>query len=222
MFDEKLLARKIYQTAFTHRSFLNESRETEESNERLEFLGDSILSFIVSAYVFEKRPDDNEGSLTALRSYIVKTGSLARSAVNLGLGNYLRMSKGEELSGGRENTQLLANTYEALLGAIYLDQGIESAAEFVRSTLLPLFENEVKSGPPKDAKSFLQEIAQNKTRQSPKYKILSTEGPDHARKFTIGVFLLGEKLGEGSGMSKQYAEEQAAAQAIEKLAKQED
>lgn len=219
MFDEKLLEKKIYQTAFTHRSFLNESREIEESNERLEFLGDSILSFIVSAYVFEKRQSDNEGNLTALRSYIVKTGSLARSAVKLGLGNYLRMSKGEELSGGRENTQLLANTYEALLGAIFLDQGIEKTTDFVKETLLPLFENEVRSGPPKDAKSFLQEIAQNKTKQSPKYKILSTEGPDHARRFTIGVFLMGEKMGEGSGMSKQLAEEQAAAKAIEELEK---
>ncbi len=217
MFDESFLAKPVYKVAFTHRSFLNEYPKERESNERLEFLGDSILSFLVSSYLFEKRSRDEEGELTNLRSFIVKTASLAKAAQNLGLGKYLRMSKGEEQSGGRENPQLLANTYEALLGAIFLDQGLASAKKFVSDTLLPLFEKELLSGPPKDSKSRLQEIAQNTTKQSPKYKILKTEGPDHAKVFTVGVFLQGKQIGEGSGLSKQLAEEEAATKALNNI-----
>ncbi len=215
MFDEELLKKPIYQTAFTHRSFLNESSEKIESNERLEFFGDSILSFIVSGYLFETRAADAEGELTNLRSFIVKTTSLAKASQNLDLGKHLRLSRGEELSGGRNNTQLLANTYEAFLGAIFLDQGLEKAKEFVHETLLPLFEEELKDGAPKDFKSQLQELAQNITKQSPKYKILATEGPDHAKKFTVGVFLGGKQIGVGDGLSKQIAEEAAAEKALE-------
>src|SRR5581483_11646629 len=180
MFDESLINKEPYKTAFTHRSYLNETPEVKVSNERLEFLGDVVLSFIVSAYLYERRPSDAEGDLTNLRSYMVKTGSLALASQKLGLGQYLRLSKGEEQSGGRENEQLLANVFEALLGAIYLDQGIEEARKFVHQNLFPLFEKEIKEGPPKDSKSLLQEIAQNQTKQSPKYKILETWGPDHA------------------------------------------
>lgn len=217
MFDESFLKKPLYKIAFTHRSYLNEYPGEKESNERLEFLGDSILSFLVSSYLFEKRLTDEEGDLTNLRSFIVKTGSLAKAAQDLGLGKNLRMSRGEEQSGGRENPQLLANTYEALLGAIFLDQGLEKAREFVATSLLPLFENELQSGPPKDSKSRLQEIAQNTTKQSPKYKILKTEGPDHAKVFTVGVFLQGKQIGEGSGLSKQLAEEQAAQKALNNI-----
>lgn len=215
MFDESLLDKPIYKIAFTHRSYLNEYPDEKESNERLEFLGDSILSFIVSSYLFGKRSADEEGDLTNLRSYIVKTGSLAMASQNLSLGKYLRMSRGEEQSGGRENPQLLANTYEALLGAIFIDQGLEKAREFVNVSLLPLFEKELRTGPPKDSKSRLQEISQNTTKQSPKYKILKTEGPDHAKVFTVGVFLQGKQIGMGSGLSKQLAEEQAALKALD-------
>lgn len=217
MFDESLLEKPIYKIAFTHRSYLNEYPKERRSNERLEFLGDSILSFLVSSFIYEKRSGDEEGDLTSLRSYIVKTSSLAKAALNLGLGKHLRMSKGEEQSGGRENPQLLANTYEALLGAIFLDQGLENVKAFVGSTLLPLFEKELMSGPPKDSKSRLQEIAQNTTKQSPKYKILKTEGPDHAKVFTVGVFLQGKQIGEGSGLSKQLAEEEAAKKALNNI-----
>lgn len=224
MFDKSSLEKLVqgskslvYQIAFTHRSFLNEYQSEAESNERLEFLGDSVLSFIVSTYLFDRRIKDSEGDLTNLRSYMVKTPSLAKAARNLNLGKHLRMSKGEERSGGRDNSQLLANTYEALLGAIFLDQGLEKARDFVSDTLISFFSNELEMGPPKDAKSKLQELSQNTTKQSPKYKILKTEGPDHAKIFTVGVFLQGEKIGEGKGLSKQLAEEASAQKAIKFL-----
>lgn len=217
MFDESLLKKSLYLTAFTHRSYLNEDSDTKESNERLEFLGDAVLSLIVSDYIFGVRKDDNEGNLTNLRSYIVKTQSLAKASERLNLGQYLRMSKGEEMTGGRSNIQLLANTYEALVGAIFLDQGLKGACDFVYQSLLPLFEEEIKSGPPKDSKSLLQELAQNKTKQSPKYRILKTDGPDHAKFFTVGVFLNNEQIGEGSGHSKQVAEEMAATQGLKRF-----
>lgn len=219
MIDKVDFKKPVFQTAFTHRSYLNESPEPIESNERLEFLGDAVLSFIISQILFHERPKDTEGTLTNLRSYIVKTQSLAKAAKNLELGKYLRLSKGEELSGGRENIQLLANTYEALLGAIFLDKGLEKAIKFVNETLLPLFQNEIKYGPPRDAKSLLQEITQNKTRQSPKYKVISATGPDHAKEFTVGVYLQGKLIGQGKGFSKQVAEEKAAEQALDTLSK---
>ncbi|MBI3486402.1 ribonuclease III [Candidatus Daviesbacteria bacterium] len=217
MFDESLLTDPLFKTAFTHRSYLNEYPAEKQSNERLEFLGDSVLSFIISTFLFSTRGSDAEGELTNLRSFIVKTASLAKAAKNLKLGKYLRMSKGEERSGGRENPQLLANTFEALLGAIYLSQGLKNAEKFVEDNLLVLFEEELKVGPPKDAKSKLQELSQISTKQSPKYKILKTEGPDHAKHFTVGVFLQGEKIGEGEGLSKQTAEEAAAKTALKSL-----
>lgn len=219
MYDENwlqgALKKPLVKTAFVHRSYLNESNEDIESNERLEFLGDSVLSLIISTYLFTKRTSDTEGGLTNLRSYIVKTQSLAKAAKKLNLGSFLRLSKGEELSGGRENTQLLANTYEALIGAIYLEEGIEEVGKFVMDTLMPLFEREIRSGPPKDSKSMLQEMTQDLTKLSPRYKILSTTGPDHAKKFTVGVFLQDRKVGEGFGSSKQEAEENAASEALE-------
>lgn len=215
--SEQLRQKPIYLKAFTHRSYLNENSEIDESNERLEFLGDSVLSFIISSHLYKLRASDNEGDLTNLRSYVVKTSSLAKAAKELDLGRYLRLSKGEEVSGGRENPQLLANTYEGLLGAIYLDLGIEAAKQFVEQSLLPLFANELQSGPPKDAKSYLQEVLQNKFKQSPRYKIIKTQGPDHARIFLVGVYIDDKKLGEGSGLSKQIAEEAAATQALKQF-----
>ncbi|TSC87440.1 MAG: Ribonuclease 3 [Microgenomates group bacterium Gr01-1014_7] len=208
---------KLLQQAFYHRSYLNEVNLNIASNERLEFLGDSILSFVISSHLFQEKPKDAEGDLTNLRAYIVKTNSLAEAAKKLKLGSYLCLSKGEELGGGRENTQLLANTFEALLGAIYLDQGLETVQKVIEKNLLSLFSAELKSGPPKDAKSNLQEIVQEKLKQSPHYKILATRGPDHAKKFTVAVYLKGKEYGRGEGGSKQVAEEQAASLALEKL-----
>ncbi len=209
---------ELLRHAFIHRSYLNETKDDLKSNERLEFLGDAILSFIISTRLYLQRPGDEEGDLTNLRSYIVKTKSLAEASADLDLGAYLLMSKGEEQSGGKNNPQLLANTFESLLGAIYLDQGIDVATTFVNNFLLPLFEKEIVSGPPKDAKSSLQEEAQNKTKQSPVYKIIDTKGPDHAKEFVVAVFIHGKEYGRGVGPSKQIAEEEAASQALKKLA----
>lgn len=215
--DLKFKDPKILEQAFYHRSYLNEVQRDIQSNERLEFLGDSILSFIISAHLFQAKEKDAEGELTNLRAYIVKTKSLAQAAKKLNLGDYLRLSRGEELGGGRKNPQLLANTFEALLGAIYMDQGLEAVEKVIQNCLLSLFTQELKSGPPKDAKSNLQEIVQEKFKESPHYKILATLGPDHAKKFTVAVYLKGKEYGRGVGRSKQVAEEQAAALALEKL-----
>lgn len=212
--DLKFKDPKLLKQAFVHRSYLNESREFPESNERLEFLGDAVLSLIISTYLYRERPQDAEGDLTNLRAYIVKTKSLARAAKNLDLGKNLYMSRGEEQSGGRENPQLLANTFEALLGAIYLDQGWEAANQLVHQALLPLFQRELKMGAPEDAKSLLQELVQEKRKTSPRYKIISAKGPDHAKSFVVAVYMAGEKLGEGVGKSKQEAEEMAARTAL--------
>ena len=210
---------KLLEQAFYHRSYLNEIKGNLQSNERLEFLGDSVLSLVTSVKIFNLRKEDAEGDLTNLRAYIVKTDSLAKAAKKLNLGKYLKLSKGEETGGGRENPQLLANTYEALLGAIFLDRGMETAKTFVEKTLFTLFANELKSGPPKDAKSNLQEVVQEKYKQSPHYKIMGTTGPDHAKEFTVAVFIEGKNMGQGSGASKQEAEELSAKQALGKLEK---
>lgn len=209
----------ILEQAFLHRSYLNEVKLDSPSNERLEFLGDAILSLVTSYYLFKLRPKDTEGELTNLRAYIVKTKSLAQAARKLKLGEYLRLSKGEELSGGRNNPQILANTYEALLGAVFLDQGLEKTKKVIDETLFSLFEKELKMGPPKDAKSFLQELVQQKFKESPRYKILQTQGPDHAKKFTVAVYISGKQSGQGWGPSKQIAEEQAAKEALDHLTK---
>lgn len=210
---------KLLEQAFLHRSYLNEVKVNLQSNERLEFLGDSILSLIISYHLYNLRAMDTEGDLTNLRAHIVKTNSLAKAAKRLNLGKYLSLSKGEELSGGRNNPQLLANTYEALIGSLYLDQGLEVAKEIIDKTLLPFFEKELKLGPPKDSKSSLQEIVQQKFKESPHYKILETRGPDHAKSFTVAVYVKGKEEGRGSGHSKQVAEEQAAKEALDHLTK---
>lgn len=207
----------LIKQAFIHRSYLNEVRLNSGSNERLEFLGDSVLSLVVSFYLFNLRRQDAEGELTNLRAFVVKTKSLSEAAKKLNLGKYLKLSKGEEMGGGRENPQLLANTYEALLGAIYLDAGLEAVKAVIEKTLLALFEKELKAGPPKDAKSNLQEVVQEKSKQSPNYKILGTQGPDHAKHFQVAVYVGGKEMGRGEGNSKQVAEEGAAKQALEKL-----
>lgn len=207
----------LLKQAFVHRSFLNEVKLTGGSNERLEFLGDSVLSLVVSFYLFNLKNQSQEGELTNLRAYVVKTKSLAEASKKLNLGKYLKLSKGEEMGGGRENPQLLANTYEALLGAIFLDQGIETVKKVIENTLLSLFVSELKSGPPKDAKSNLQEIVQEKFKQSPHYKILQTRGPDHAKQFVVAVYIKGREMGRGVGSSKQEAEEKSAREALSRI-----
>lgn len=215
----KFKNQKLLTNAFIHRSYLNETREQLNSNERLEFLGDSILSFVISEHLYITYPDFNEGVLTNLRSLVVNTKSLAKTARSLHFGDHLRMSKGEEESNGRENESILANTFESVIGALYLDQGIEAVRNFLQETLIPDVENYVKKKVFKDPKSLLQEYVQAKKQNSPMYKVLQETGPAHAKTFTIGVFVADQQLGEGIGHSKQTAEEMAAQQALEKIEK---
>jgi ribonuclease-3 len=210
---------KLLQMAFIHRSYLNESKDASESNERLEFLGDSILSFVISEYLYNTYPDFDEGILTNLRSLVVNTKSLAKMAKKLDFGSHLKLSRGEEDSGGRENDSILANTFESVLGALFLDQGIEATRTFLHKVLVPEIESYVEKKVFKDPKSLLQEYVQARKQNSPMYKVLHEEGPAHAKQFTIGVFVGDILAGEGKGKSKQEAEEQAAEQALEKIAK---
>lgn len=209
--------KKLLEEAFTHRSILNESKEKLPSNERLEFLGDSILSFVVSDYLFNNYPDFNEGKLTNLRSLLVNTRTLALIAIECNLGSMLRLSKGEEESGGRNNQSLLADSFEAYLGALFLDQGIVEVGKFINTAVIPRADDFVKNNMLKDPKSMLQEFIQAHRQKSPLYKVLSEEGPAHARQFTVGAFVGEKMLGEGKGKSKQEAEESAASKALEIL-----
>jgi len=209
--------KQYFEHAFIHRSYLNETREKLESNERLEFLGDSILSFTVSDHLYRTYPEFNEGILTNLRSLVVNTKSLALTARELEFGKLLKLSKGEEESKGRENESLLANSFEAFLGALYMDQGIEAASAFIHKTIVPKIDAYVQNKAFKDPKSMLQEYVQAQKNNSPVYKVTHEEGPAHAKWFTIGVFVSDELVGSGEGKSKQEAEESAAKQALEKL-----
>ncbi len=215
----KFTNEKLLELAFIHRSYLNESKNVDESNERLEFLGDSILSFVVSEHLYNAYPDFDEGILTNLRSLVVNTKSLAKLAKKHQFGKYLKLSRGEEDSGGRENDSIMANTFESVIGAIFLDQGIEAVKTFLHAVLIPEIETYVQKKVFKDPKSLLQEHVQARKQNSPAYKVLHEEGPAHAKQFTIGVFVGDTLMGEGKGKSKQEAEEQAAEQALEKIAK---
>lgn len=211
--------KKIFEQAFIHRSYLNETKEKLESNERLEFLGDSILSFVVSEYLFNKYPQFDEGILTNLRSLLVNTKNLASLSKELDLGSLLKLSKGEEESRGRENQSLLADSYEALIGALFVDQGIEAAKQFIIERVLPKAEVLVQKKSLKDPKSLLQEKVQAKKLNSPLYKVLAESGPAHAKSFEVGVFVNNKMIGKGVGRSKQEAEEMAATEALEQNVK---
>lgn len=205
----------LYQQVFIHRSFLNETSEQLESNERLEFLGDSILSFVVSSYIFEKYKNLPEGELTNLRSVLTNTLTLAAISKKMDLGSRLKLSKGEEGSGGRDNKTLLANTLEALIGGIYIDQGLASVKKFIEDFILVEIDDIIKTQGLKDSKSKLQEKTQEIHKVSPVYRIIKEEGPDHSKTYTIGVFLGTKLLAEGIGKSKQEAEKEAAKNALE-------
>lgn len=213
----KFKNQKLFLQAFTHRSYLNEIKEKIESNERLEFLGDSIVSFVVSEYLFKQYSQFNEGILTNLRSLLVNTKSLASIAKELNFGKFLRLSRGEEESMGRQNQSLLADCFEAYIGALFLDQGMEGAKLFLSETLLCRADEFAKQKALKDPKSLLQEQVQAKKLSSPTYKVLEETGPAHARTFTIGVYVENNMLGKGNGKSKQEAEENAAEKALEKM-----
>lgn len=209
---------QLLEEALTHRSFLNETNKNIPSNERLEFLGDAVLELLVSAYLFQTFPAYPEGKLTNLRSATVNTKMLAYIALKLNLGNYLYLSKGEEAGGGRTNYSLLADVFEAVLGAIYLDQGLEAVNKVLAKYLFGIIRDIVKNGSYNDYKSLLQEKAQEKYRVTPTYTVLKEEGPDHAKIFYSAVFIDQKKLGEGKGKSKQEAEQDAAKAGLEEWA----
>lgn len=207
--------KQLLKNALVHRSYLNEHPEFElPSNERLEFLGDAVLELIVSHHLYQHYPNLTEGELTAFRSALVRTESLAAEAERLKLGDYLFLSKGEEAGGGRNNSYLLADTFEAIVGAVYLDQEIKIARDFVEKELLYKTEDILRSGL-KDPKSLFQEIAQEKYSITPNYRTLAEWGPDHDKHFCVGVFLDKRKVAEGKGKSKQTAEEAAAKEALQ-------
>lgn len=210
---------ELLKAAFYHRSYLNESHGVKESNERLEFLGDAVLSFHTSHFLYTKYPADPEGALTNIRSSLVKTKSLADSARELHLGDLLFLSRGEEDSGGRTNSSLLADTFEALLGAIFLDQGISVARKFLENHLYPKVDDIVKNKSYVDYKSLLQEIIQSESRISPTYRVTKSEGPDHAKTFWVEAKANTRILGNGMGKSKQEAESAAAANALAAMGK---
>ncbi len=213
----KIKNSQLLKTALTHRSSLNESREKIESNERLEFLGDSILSFVVSSYLYTNYPEFDEGKLTNLRSLLVNTKMLANCASEAGLGKMLRLSKGEEEGGGRENPSILADVFEAYIGALFLDQGIEEGEKLINSFVLASADDFILKNLLKDPKSKFQEYVQSKKKGSPKYIVLEEKGPAHKREFSVGVYVEDKLFGKGSGPSKQKAEEEAAIEALEKI-----
>src|SRR3989338_337097 len=183
----KLKNSKLFEEAFTHRSYLNEARQKVASNERLEFLVDSILSFVVSNYLFENYPDFDEGTLTNIRSLMVNTKSLSNIARELEMGKLLKLSRGEEESKGRENEALLENSFEAFVGALFLDQGIKAVKDFLNKILLSKTQELIKKKTFKDPKSILQEMIQAKKRSSPTYKVIEEQGPAHLKTFKVGV-----------------------------------
>ena len=210
---------ELLKLAFVHRSYLNEAKHTHISNERLEFLGDAVLSLLTSHFLYRTYPQYPEGTLTNIRSSLVKTTSLSDISKSLGLGELLFLSHGEEASGGRTNQSLLADVFEALLGALYLDQGIETAKKFLEKYLFPNAEGIIATKSYIDYKSLLQELIQQDSRISPTYHVVKSEGPDHARTFWVQARAGEAVLGSGSGKSKQEAEQVAALAALEKLGK---
>jgi ribonuclease-3 len=210
--------KELLLNAITHRSYLNEHKEEAfDNNERLEFLGDAVLELIISDHLFHTYPDNPEGDLTSFRSAAVRTESLAEESRRMGIGEYLRMSKGEYESGGSDKDYLLANTYEAILGAIYKDQGYDVAKDFVFRTLVPKIKDIVENRLDIDCKTKIQELIQAKFKVTPTYEVIKEEGPDHDKKFVVGVMINDKVIGEGDGPSKQKAEENAASNGIKFL-----
>jgi len=206
----------LLRSAVTHRSYLNEHKEvTWDHNERLEFLGDAVLELVVTDFLYKKYPEKPEGELTAIRAALVNTVSLAAASEQLGVNEFLMMSKGEAKDMGRARQYILANTFEACIGALYMDQGYDVATQFIATHLFPKTEGIVKDRLWQDGKSRFQELAQEHTGVTPTYETVAQEGPDHDRVFTVGVYLRKEKVAEGTGRSKQEAEQEAARKAVE-------
>lgn len=202
--------------AFIHKSYVNEHEEQDQYNERLEFLGDAVLELAVTDFLYHKYPGHPEGELTNWRSALVKGKNLAKVAKKLKLGEYLLLSRGEEITGGRDKEYILANTMEALIGAIYLDKGYDQANKFIMKHIVALLEDIIAQGLHIDAKSRVQEVTQERLNLTPEYKLIKESGPDHDKIFVMGIYF-GKKLaGEGQGSSKQEAEQEAARDALKK------
>jgi ribonuclease-3 len=207
----------LFVGALTHRSYLNENKGVAlVHNERLEFLGDAVLELAVTNFLYLKFPEKDEGELTAYRASLVNTYSIADTAQKLGLNDMLLLSKGESRDTGRARQIILANAFEALLGAIYLDQGYDTAEAFLAKHLYPKIDEVIAKRTWQDAKSHFQEVAQEKRSITPNYKLLQQEGPDHDRKFTVGAYIGAEEVARGAGKSKQEAEQSAAQAALDK------
>jgi len=205
----------LLQRALIHRSFLNEYPEgLLMDNERLEFLGDAVIDFVTAELLYNRYPEMDEGQLTRLRAALVRTESLAQQAVRLQLGKHIRLGRGEVSSGGRNRPNILCGTFEALMGALYLDQGVEAVKRVLLAVFQPAAEEVVQSHSDHDAKSLLQEITQAEAQITPSYHIVGESGPDHAKEFTVEVYLGGQVLGRGRGRSKQVAEQAAAHDAL--------
>lgn len=200
--------------ALTHRSYLNEHPEELEDNERLEFLGDAVMDFLGGAFLYHRFPEMTEGQLTRLRAALVRTEQFAAFAAELGIGPLMRLGKGEEEGGGRQRPSLLCATFEAIVGAYFLDAGIEAARAFVEPLFQPAAARILNAEADVDPKSLLQEWAQAELGQTPRYHTLSATGPDHQKEFTVEARLGGEVYGQGIGPSKQAAEQAAAEAAL--------
>ncbi len=208
----------LLKQALTHRSWVNENSENNGTNERLEFLGDAILEFIVSKEIYARFPKEEEGYLTALRANLVNTKNLGSVATSLKIGEMILLSKGEEDGGGRLNSSLLADTVEAIIGALFLDQGIEASEKFINENIL-IDVDKKASLPLKDPKSLLQEKVQAKGYSAPKYQVISEMGPDHNKEFTVEVIVNGKPEAKGTGKSKSEAEQDAASSALKNVLK---
>jgi ribonuclease-3 len=209
---------RLLQRALTHASYLNENPEhTGGDNERLEYLGDAVIDFVAAEHLYRRFPTWDEGRLTSVRTDLVRAKALANFAQQIALGEHLLLGRGEEQSGGRQRATMLCDAFEALVGALYLDQGLEAAGEFLRPFLDAFLKGVVEETPLRDAKTRLQEWTQALYHEPPRYETVQEAGPDHAKEFTVQVHILGEVRGEGVGHSKQAAEQAAARAALEAL-----
>ncbi|TSD03321.1 MAG: putative ribonuclease III [Parcubacteria group bacterium Athens0714_16] len=206
----------ILKQAFTHRSYLNENRKGNTGhNERLEFLGDAVLELAVTRFLYNKYPEKPEGDLTAIRAALVNTNTISDAAKKLKTNDFLLLSKGEAKDTGRARQYILANAFEAIIGAIYLDKGFEVAEKFIEKNIFYLTDEIVAQNLWQDSKSYFQEKVQEENGSTPAYKTLKEEGPDHDKHFIVGVFIADKLISEGKGKSKQEAEQQAAKKALE-------
>ncbi|HEY9481225.1 MAG TPA: ribonuclease III [Candidatus Paceibacterota bacterium] len=206
----------LLKQAFTHRSYINENRGMRmEHNERLEFLGDAVLELVVTDFLYKKYPENPEGELTTYRSALVNAITLAEVASNLSMNDFLLLSRGEAKDTGRARQYILANTFEAVVGAMYLDQGYETAKTFIERNIFVFADKMIARGNLVDAKSLFQEKAQEKVGVTPSYKLVRESGPDHDKSFTVGVLIGREQIATGEGKSKQEAEQNAALRALD-------